>query len=172
MTALPPKPVALELPPRTGRDLATLPSDTLLHAEDVNVGDWMDLGSVAISREEIIDFALRFDPLPIHLDGSNSPFGDVIASSVHTMCCYSSLASRRFVPRLALVAGKGIDRLRLPHPVRPGAVLTGSADIVAVEFGPRRANLHTRSTLADQDGQVVLSFVGITVVKRRDPVFD
>jgi hypothetical protein len=43
---------------------------------------------------------------------------------------------------------------------------------VAVELGPRRANIHTRSTMADQDGRVVLSFVGITVVKRRDPAPD
>lgn len=121
-----------------------------------------------MSREEIIDFASRFDPLPIHVDGANSLFGDVIASGIHTMALYSKLASHALFARLALIAGKGIDRLRLPHPVLPGAVLTGSADIVDIALQQRRAEVRYLSTLVDHDDKVVLSFTGITVLGRRD----
>jgi acyl dehydratase len=154
---------------RTGRDLAESSPENLWYADDLAVGDWMDLGEVTVSRDEIIEFARRFDPLPIHLDAVGSRFGDVIASGIHTMALYSSLASRAYIPRLALVAGKGLDRLRLPNPVFPGAVLTGSADIVDVVPQPKHADVHCLSTLVDQHGKVVMSFVGITVVRRREP---
>ncbi|WP_099025845.1 MaoC/PaaZ C-terminal domain-containing protein [Mycolicibacterium palauense] len=156
-----------EGPECAGRDLAALSDRRLWYAEDLGVGDWMDLGTVSISQAEITAFAHRFDPLPIHLDPTNRQFGGVVASGIHTMALYASLASRQFLPRLALLAGKGLDRLRLPNPVRPGAVLTGWVGIDDVVMGRGRADIHSRSTLVDAHGNVVLSFVGIQVVARR-----
>lgn len=150
-----------------GRDLATLPVEGLWHAEDLQIGDYLRLGSVEVTRAEIIEFASKFDPLSIHIDGTDSPFGDVIASGVHTMACFSSMASRLLIPRLALIAGKGMDRLRFPYPVRPGAVLSGSVRINEVAMRGGRADVIYQSTLTDESEQVVLSFVGITVVSRR-----
>ncbi len=150
-----------------GRDLATLAVEGLWHAEDLQVGDYLRLGSVEVTRAEIIAFASKFDPLSIHLDGADSPFGDVIASGVHTMACFSSMASRSFIPRLALIAGKGMDRLRFPHPVRPGAVLSGSVQVDEVAMRDHRADVIYQATLTDESDRTVLSFAGITVVSRR-----
>ncbi|MDF3339467.1 MaoC/PaaZ C-terminal domain-containing protein [Mycolicibacterium septicum] len=150
-----------------GRDLAGRIDIAPWHAEDLRVGDWMNLGTVQVHHDEVLAFAARFDPLPIHLDETNPVFGGVIASGVHTMALFSSLASREFIPRLALVAGKGIDRLRLPVPVRPGASLTGAVEIVDIAEHSARADVTYRSTLTDESEQVVLSFVGIAVVSRR-----
>lgn len=127
----------------------------------------MNLGTVQVHREEVLAFARRFDPLPIHLDETNPIFGDVIASGVHTMALFASLASREFIPRLALVAGKGIDRLRLPHPVRPGATLAGAVTIVDIAERSAAVDVTYRSTLTDDRDRLVLSFVGIAVVSRR-----
>lgn len=153
--------------PAIGRDLAALSGHDLWHAEDLQVGDRMNLGSVDVTREAIIDFATRYDPLEIHLDDTRSPFGDIIASGVHTMAYFSSMASRSFFPRLALVAGKGIERMRLPHPVFPGACLTGQIRIDDVVMKPERADIVCGSTMVDQSGRVVLDFIAITVVARR-----
>lgn len=150
-----------------GRDLADRIDIAPWHAEDLCIGDWMDLGTVKVDRDEVLAFAARFDPLPIHLDETNPVFGGVIASGVHTMALFSSLASREFFPRLALVAGKGIDRLRLPVPVRPGASLTGAVEIIDIAERPSRADVTYRCTLTDESDRVVLSFDGITVVSRR-----
>ncbi|MEZ0355267.1 MaoC/PaaZ C-terminal domain-containing protein [Mycobacterium sp. SA01] len=150
-----------------GRDLADRVDLAPWHAEDLRVGDWMNLGTVQVHRDDVLAFASRFDPLPIHLDETNPVFGDVIASGVHTMALFSSLASREFIPRLALVAGKGIDRLRLPFPVRPGATLAGAVEIVDIAERSARADVTYSSTLTNERDQVVLSFIGITVVSRR-----
>lgn len=153
--------------PRGGRDLATLSVAGLWHAEDLQVGDYLSLGSAAVTRAEIIEFASKYDPLSIHTDGTRSPFGDVIASGVHTMAYFSSMASRSFIPRLALIAGKGMDELRFPHPVRPGTTLSGSVRIDDVRMRDGRADVRYRSTLTDESDRVVLSFVGITTICRR-----
>lgn len=83
------------------------------------------------------------------------------------MALFSSLASREFIPRLALLAGKGIDQLRLPVPVRPGATLAGAVEIVDIAERLARADVTYSSILTDETDRVVLSFIGITVVARR-----
>lgn len=162
----------MSLPRDEGRDLAPVTSDRILYAEDLVVGDWMDLGQVEVSRDEIVEFAKRFDPLPIHVDGSESTFGDVIASGMHTLSLFASISSPKFMARLALVAGKGFDRMRLPNPVRPGSVLTGSLEVLEVRMGPRKADVHCRYEMVDQNGDLVMTMEGIQVVRRRHPAAD
>lgn len=162
----------MSLPREEGRDLAPLLSDQILYAEDLALGDWMELGPVDVTRDEITRFARHFDPLPIHVDGTDSPFGDVIASGMHTLSLFASISSPKFMARIALVAGKGFDRMRLPHPVRPGSVLTGSLQVVEVKMGPRKADVHCRYEMVDQYGNLVMTMVGIQVVRRRHPVAD
>jgi acyl dehydratase len=149
------------------RDLSAQPAAELLYAEDLVVGDWMDLGSVEATRAEIICFAKRFDPLPIHLDATDSPFGDVIASGMHTLALFASMSSPKFMSRLALVAGKGIERMRLPHPVRPGSVLRGSLEISEVRMKAETADVHSLCEMVDQDGHLVMTMIAVQVVRRR-----
>jgi acyl dehydratase len=162
----------MSLPRHEGRDLASVKSDQILYAEDLAVGDWMDLGPVELTRDEIVRFARQFDPLPIHVDGTESPFGDVIASGMHTLALFASISSPKFMARLALVAGKGFDRMRLPNPVRPGSVLTGSLQVVEVRMGTRKADVHCIYEMVDQKGDLVMTMVGIQVVRRRHLVAD
>lgn len=152
---------------RRGRDLSGQLDTAPWHAEELHVGDYMNLGTVDVTRAEIIAFARQFDPLPIHLEDANPVFGSVVASGVHTLALFSSLASRMFIPRLALVAGKGIEQLRLPAPVLPESTLTATVEIVGNTPSHRRADVSYRATLSDDRDQVVLSFIGITVVARR-----
>jgi acyl dehydratase len=162
----------MSLPRHDGRDLASVNSDQILYAENLAIGDWMDLGPVEVTRDEIVRFARQFDPLPIHVDGTESPFGDVIASGMHTLALFASMSSPKFMARLALVAGKGFDRMRLPNPVRPGSVLTGYLQVVEVRMGTRKADVHCIYEMVDQNGDLVMTMVGIQVVRRRHPVAD
>jgi acyl dehydratase len=84
----------------------------------------------------------------------------------------STRSSPKFTARLALVAGKGFDRLRLPNPVRPGAVLTGSLQVIELRMSSRKADVHCLYEMVNQDGDLVMTMVGIQVVRRRNPVAD
>ncbi|KAF0966968.1 MaoC/PaaZ C-terminal domain-containing protein [Gordonia sp. YY1] len=140
---------------------------TRLYAEDLSAGEVFELGTASVTEVEIIDFASQYDPLPIHVSrevAANGPFGGIIGSAAHSLALYSGLASRMFVPRLALVAGKGIERMRLPNPLRPDVIHTASITILGVS--PRfrgdapttdRADLRCAGQLVDADGRVVLT---------------
>lgn len=150
-----------------GRDLDDVSG--LLYADDLRAGDWMDLGRVAATETEIVEFARRFDPLPLHVDpvaAAGSPFRGIIASAIHTLALFGSLASTRFIPRLALVAGKGMETARFPTPVRPGDVLHGRIQVAEVERRQGRADVRSHATMTSPAG-TVLSFVSVIVVRTR-----
>nr|WP_225121621.1 MaoC/PaaZ C-terminal domain-containing protein [Bradyrhizobium sp. BRP22] len=57
--------------------------------EDVEVGDSQKAGPYSVSKEEIIQFAKRYDPRPFHIDeaaAARSVFGGLSASAAHTLC--------------------------------------------------------------------------------------
>lgn len=154
-----------------GRDLALVDSSTL-YGEDLRPGDFMALGAVTVTQAEIVEFASRYDPLPIHTDlaaAARGPFGDVIAPAALLLALYSSLASRVYIPRLALVAGKGIDRLRIPTPALPNSKLTGLIVVDQVIHRDDRADVHCTSTFVDDRGRTVLAFTAIQTVIRSGP---
>jgi acyl dehydratase len=46
---------------------------SLKFAEDYKPGDTFDLGSFDVTREEIIEFAQKYDPFPFHVDAARVP---------------------------------------------------------------------------------------------------
>lgn len=145
-------------------------TSTLWYAEDVEPGSRHALGSYTVTEAEILEFGRRWDSLPMHTDpevAGASAFGGVIASGIHTMAMNQHLMSRGFLPRLALVAGKGITSLLLENPVRPDDVLTGVVHVLDVQTHGRRADLTTRSVLTNQRGERVLDMTGVAVVRAR-----
>ncbi|WP_225125327.1 MULTISPECIES: MaoC/PaaZ C-terminal domain-containing protein [unclassified Bradyrhizobium] len=72
-------------------------------------------------KEQIIEFAQKFDPLPIHTNeeiAARSIFSGLIASSAHTFAILISLLSRTQPYSLRIVLGLGWDELRLPAKIR------------------------------------------------------
>ena len=58
-------------------------SGTGRFAEDFRVGEEIELGSYLVSRDELVDFARKYDPFPFHLDeeaARSTPFGGIVAS--------------------------------------------------------------------------------------------
>ncbi|QSE90788.1 MaoC family dehydratase N-terminal domain-containing protein [Rhodococcus pseudokoreensis] len=143
-----------------------------IYAEDLEVGTRIHLGTYEVSEEEVLEFGRRWDDLPIHTcpsKAASSQFGGLIASGVHTMAMNQSLMSRKFISHLAIVAGKGIREMRLDHPVRPGDTLSCDVTIVSIDLRDGRADLTTRASMVNQDGQQVLDLTGVTVIRRRPP---
>ena len=94
--------------------------------EDFHVGDVVSLGSRTLTRDEIVAFAARWDPQPMHLDeagGDASLLGSLAASGWHTI----GLTTRIFVDGLlnhsASLGSPGVDSVKWLSPLRPGDVL-------------------------------------------------
>jgi acyl dehydratase len=143
----------------------------LLCAEDLVVGSFFDLGSWDVTLAEIVEFARRWDPLPMHVDvesAADGPFGEIIASGIHTMAIMQRLNVAGFLGKVAIIAGRSLSEVRLTKPVVPGSRLRGRQTIDAVVTrSSGRALVTTTSTLVDQTGALVLSMTGDSVVAQR-----
>ncbi|MFO7927946.1 MAG: MaoC/PaaZ C-terminal domain-containing protein [Halobacteriota archaeon] len=135
---------------------------------DVTVGDTIDCGAASVTREEIIEFGARYDPLDIHTDpdsAAESPFGDVIASGIHTFALTQPPVVEHFYGNSDLVAAGHLEELRFPAPVRPGETLAVSLDVLDKRTSVRndgRGVVTTRRT-ATVDGELVFDMRNDTV---------
>jgi acyl dehydratase len=94
--------------------------------EDYPVGAIFTGGPISVSEQEILDFARRYDPQPMHIDKAAAEigqFGGLIASGWHTGSLMMQLLAKHFVPQGNL-ASPGLDELRWQRPVRPGDQLS------------------------------------------------
>ena len=135
---------------------------------DVTVGDTLDCGTASVTREEILEVGARYDPLDIHTDptaAAETPFGDVIASGIHTFALTQPPVVEHFYGDSDLVAAGHIQELRLPAPVRPGDTLAVSLAILEKRTSVRsegRGVVTTRRT-ATVDGELVFEMQNDTV---------
>lgn len=130
--------------------------------EDFRPGEVQELGRVEVTRDEIVEFASRYDPQPFHLDeeaAARSPFGGLIASGWHTAALFMRLFVDGILRESASLGSPGVEELRWLAPVRPGDVLTGRVRVLetrASERDPRRGTVITESEALNGEGTVVM----------------
>ena len=144
----------------------------MLHYEDMVVGDRTVIGSYRITRDEIIEFARRFDPQPFHVDeaaGRASIYGGLTASSAHTFALMA-LIEHRSGRKGAYVANLGAEHLRFPAPLRPDDEVTLTSEVVAARVSRSRPEIGlvtTEGNLVNQRGEVVMEMRGTIMIRRR-----
>ena len=145
---------------------------TRLYFEDAEVGVTSKAGPYLVSKNEIIQFAKQYDPVPSHIDeeaAARSIFGGLTASSAHTFAMFISLTPR-LQPRLRVLAGMGWDELRLPNAVRPGDELDLETTILEKRESkskPDRGIVRNQVRLRNQRREIVLQAISNILVARR-----
>ena len=163
--------------PAATRTLST--SDFRVPREDRYFEDYLsgavyEYGYLTVTEAEILEFARRFDPQPIHVDpqfAAAGPFGGLIASGWHTASMMMRLFADHYLSRVASLASPGIDELRWPAPVRPGDTLrlrTTIAETRRSRSKPDRGLVFTHAELLNQDDRGVLSLTAMNLLKLRD----
>ncbi|MGQ4557585.1 MaoC/PaaZ C-terminal domain-containing protein [Halobellus sp. GM3] len=140
--------------------------------EDVEVGLTAEFGTYAVTKDEIREFAEKYDPQPFHLDeaaAADSVFGELVASGWHTMAmCMRMIAENP--DRLAAFAGVAADNIRWHRPVRPDDTLHMRSEILEKRPSSKRDDrgyVTTGFECLNQDGEVVTTFEATALVKRR-----
>lgn len=142
--------------------------------EDFAVGETTELGTVAVTRDEIVEFAQRYDPQPFHVDEAAAdvgPYGGLIASGWHTAALFMGLFVRTILLDAASMGSPGVEELRWTAPVRPGDRLTGRVTVTAVEPSSKRTDrgtVFTTSEVLNQDGTVVMTMRARGFFRRRE----
>jgi acyl dehydratase len=141
--------------------------------EDYRPGAVYEYGYATVTEDELLDFARRFDPQPMHVDpefAKNGPFGGLIASGWQTAALTMRLLADNYLSRVAGLASPGVDDLRWPAPVRAGDRLYLRTTIVEArgsQSRPDRGIVRTGVELLNQDDVLVLSLVAVNLVLRR-----
>ena len=146
----------------------------MIYFEDLEVGAQTYFGQCEVSREEVIEFATRYDPQPFHLsdeEAAKTHFGRLAASGWHTCAMVMGVIARRVVSeKQAGLGSPGIDELRWLKPVYPGDTLHVRSEIVEKTPSRSRPDLgsfRSRTTVTNQDEVAVLTFVSIVLIRRR-----
>lgn len=142
------------------------------YVEDYAVGEVQEAGPVTVTAEEIVSFAERYDPLPMHLsmrDGQATIHDSLIASGVLTIAL-----KQRMIMSIernpAIIGAVRIDEQQFLKPVRPGDDLsmyqtcTGSRNS---QSRPDRGLVFWDFELRNQHGEVVFSSRDTVMVRRR-----
>ena len=142
--------------------------------DDIAAGDETVFGHYDVTREEVLEFARKYDPQPFHLSdeaAAKTHFGRLSASGWHTCAMTMAVIARYVVDdQQAGLGSPGVDELRWLKPVYPGDRLTVRGTVV--EKIPSRSKPHigvirTRTTVTNQDGIDVMRFTSIVMMQRR-----
>ena len=136
----------------------------MLYYEDIEIGVVQSFGEYPVTREEIIEFATKYDPQPFHLDdeaAAKTHFGQLSASGWHT----GSMAMRMIVENFkkhkqAGLGSPGIDNLRWIKPVFPGDTLRCESEILSKRRSESRPEMGItigRLTVFNQNDEPVMT---------------
>ena len=141
--------------------------------EDLIVGSKASFGNYPVTREDVVEFARKFDPQPFHLSdeaAAETHFGRLSASGWHTCALFMRMMFDGWLKESASMGAPGIDRLKWMRPVRPGDVLSGRSVVVDVRPSrsrPDRGFVHLRHEIVDARGDLVMLLEHPFMVTRR-----
>lgn len=142
--------------------------------EDIAVGTTARFGAYQVTREEVIDFARKYDPQPFHLDddaAAKTHFGRLSASGWHTCAMVMSMVVANLANnRQAGLGSPGIDELRWLKPVYPGDTLSCETEVLEKRVSVSRPEMglfKSRMTVRNQDDVAVMTMVSNGMVATR-----
>ena len=144
------------------------------YLEDLKVGDKASFGSYPVTREEVLDFAAKYDAQPFHLSdeaAARTHFGRLAASGWHTCAMTMAMLVENLeaYPQAGL-GSPGVDELRWLKPVYPGDTLRVESEIVEVtpsRSKPDIGSYRSQVIVFNQDDVPVMRFTSIVLIRRR-----
>lgn len=145
----------------------------MIYFEDMIAGESITSPTIVIDRDEMVEFAKRWDPLPVHVDDEAAAgIGGVTAPGLFVLAVKQQLIHQ--LPVHAVIASFGYDEVRFHHPLRPGDTVHLRYDFVetrASSSKPDRGIVTVRlSLIKDDDEVVVMSHLDTILVRRRTPL--
>lgn len=146
------------------------------HFEDLEIGARASFGRYEVTREEVTEFAAKYDPQPFHLDdeaAAATHFGRLSASGWHT-CAMTMrmLVENMHSAKQAGLGSPGIDELRWRRPVFPGDTLRCESEVIDKRRSKSRPEMglfKSRIQVFNQSDDVVLEMVSNGLIRVRDP---
>ncbi len=144
--------------------------------EDIVVGEVHHVGRHEITREEIVEFASRYDPQKFHLSDEAAkagPFGALAASGWMTASVTMSMLVEGWIGHDGTsMGGAGVRDLNWLRPVWPGDVLSVRLEVLEKRRSrsrPEMGIIDQKIETLDAAGEVVMAMRTMGLVRTRDP---
>ncbi len=153
----------------------TMPEPGVRYFEDLVLGEKVWGIEEIADKEEMVDYARRYDPWPVHIDeeaAKESPFGELIASSGYAISLWYSSGGRGIWNRsdspTAMIGG--IDmKAKFPKPLKAGDRVRASSVINSKRLSskPGRGIVEETSELVNQDGDIIITAQMVYLISTR-----
>ncbi|SAK73558.1 MoaC domain-containing protein [Caballeronia arationis] len=143
--------------------------------EDFEVGSAVTLSAHTFTREEIVEFAERYDPQPFHVSeeaGKASHFGGLVASGWNTCSAMMGILVRDMLRDSTSMGSPGLDNIRWLKPVRVGDTVRLTVRVLDKRVSaskPDRGIVSTRWEAHNQNGELVLTVDSAALFGLRNP---
>jgi acyl dehydratase len=104
-----------------------------MYFEDFQVNQLLEFGKYLVTKEEIVEFASKYDPQYFHLDdeaAKTSLFGSLCASGWHTGAMFMRMLVDKMPADSGSLGSPGINNLRWLKPVYPGYELSVQGKVI------------------------------------------
>ena len=142
--------------------------------ENLEIGKVARFGRYEVTRDEVIEFARRYDPQPFHLSdeaAAATHFGRLSASGWHTCAMtMAMLVANLKEHRQAGLGSPGMAELRWLVPVYPGDVLRVESEVLEKRVSQSRPEMgifKSRITVFNQDDVAVMSMISNGLIQTR-----
>ena len=151
-------------------------SGDLLYFEDLEIGTKASFGRYEVTREEVLEFAAKYDPQPFHLSdeaAAKTHFGRISASGWHTCAMTMRMLVDNITERKQAGLGSpGQDELRWHKPVYPGDVLRVETELLEKTRSrsrPEMGSFKSIVTVLNQNDEKVMTFRSIGLIAVCNP---
>jgi acyl dehydratase len=142
----------------------------MLYFDDIRPGEAMQSPTYLVDQDEMVEFARRWDPVPIHIDpDAAEAVGRVTASGTYVLAVKSRLL-HELPETFAIFGSAGYDEVRFHEPVRAGDavhVVMECLEVRASRSKPDRGVVKLRISLVNQNDVTVMSHLDTLIVRRR-----
>ena len=142
--------------------------------ESFKVGQKQNFGRYEVTKEEIIEFATKYDPQFFHLDheaAKQSLFGGLCASGWHTCAMTMAMMVTNMDINGRSLGSPGIDNLRWLIPVHPGDVLSVQMEVLDTIPSKSRPNIGvvvSKVSVNNHKDHVVMEFTSKGIFSRSE----
>jgi acyl dehydratase len=143
--------------------------------EDIVVGEVRESSTRTVTREELIEFASRYDPQYFHVDAAaaaDSIFGEIVASGIHGAALWRQL-DHEIGGDIRWICGVAWEDARWPNPIRAGDTLRARYEMLAKRRSrsdAKRGVVECRYALLNQRGETAFTCRSINLIEVREPI--
>lgn len=148
----------------------------MMYFEDLEPGSTSNFGRYEVTREEVIEFASKYDPQPFHLDDAaaeKTHFGRLSASGWHTCAMtMAMLVANMKEHKQEGLGSPGMDELRWVKPVYPGDTLRVETTVIEKRRSKNRPEMglfKSNMTVFNQNDEPVMTMRSNGLIKVRNP---